>query len=167
MKFKVKISAMDLGRIVKFNHTFETPDFEPIEETFFNHSWTRSIIDQQNDWLDRNYHLVIEQCESRDLYPIIGYDVIQPKNKVSKKDQALNLLKEVELEFDPEYFAIILGTFHDMYPTIKKFSPLKMLEIVFQSVQVTSKVSTHILKHLTSILDGQKTISISEIQKQI
>lgn len=146
MKFKVKISALEHGRVVRFNHTFETPEFAEKELSFLNNPYTVSIFDQQNDWLDANYHLVVEICEQRYLYPIIGYTPIIAKQSVSKKSQVIDLFGEVSAGMSVEHKALVLGTLHDMWTTIKRFAPEKILEIVFESVNTTSKVSTAILK---------------------
>lgn len=137
---------MEHGRIVKFNHTFETPEFEEKWYSFLDRPY--SVIEQQNDWMEANYDMIVELCEARYLHPIIGYEVIKPKLKFSKKDQVMDLLTQVSTIKGDEHMALILGTLNDLWPSVKKLTPEKILTIVFESVNTTSKVSTAILKDL-------------------
>ena len=134
------------------------PSFiRPARVGSLNHS---AFAGWQNDWLDANYHLVVEICEQRYLYPIIGYTPIIAKQSVSKKSQVIDLFGEVSAGMSVEYKALVLGTLHDMWPTIKRFTPEKILEIVFESVNTTSKVSTAILKDVLKKLKGDEYKSL-------
>lgn len=167
MKFKVKISALDYkGTMIKFNHVFETPDFEPIQMSFLGHDWIESVERQQEQWLleDENYQMVIDECERRDLHLIIGFEIIKPKVRKNKKEELKKIIEQLNLS--PLSMALVIGTMNDMWPTIKKFNPEKILEIVFESISVTSKVSTSILQDLMLILKGEReTIEIVEKHK--
>lgn len=157
--FKVKISAMEYGKVVKFNHTFETPDFEPKQYSFLDRPY--SVLEQQDDWLDANYHLVVELCEARYLHPIIGYEVINPKLKFSKKQRVMALLATVSSEMGEEQMALVLGTLNDLWPNVKTLTPERILTIVFESVNTTTKVSTAILKDLNEKIGEINKLKIS------
>ncbi len=158
MKFKVKISALDFGKMVSFNHTFDTPEFEDKDESFLNHSWVNTVERQQADWLDENYQLVVDECEKRDLHPIMGFVPVHKKVKTDKKKAIVTALEELNL--DIEHIALIRGTLNDLWPSIKNLSVEKIIEIVINSVNVTAKVSTTILKDLNGLFE-RKVIEIT------
>lgn len=154
MKFKIKISAIDHGKVVRFNHTIEGPEFEPKSHIFLGRELTESVEEQQDEWLIDNWHLVVAACEERDLYPIINAVVIPSKSRVNKKAQVVELLGEVAPNLHPEHLALVVGTLNDMWPIVKKMSPEKILLVVFESVNVTLKVNTSILKDLMKTITG-------------
>lgn len=159
MKCKLLISAIDCGKVVKFRHTIETPDFQPETRTFLGHTWVETAAEQQCDWLRDNWYVVVAACEERDFHPILNAVVLDEQPKTPKKEQVANLLKEVAGDLNPEHLAIVIGTLNDMWPTVKKMSPEQILLIAFQSVNATFKVSTAILKDLNEVISGKKRLA--------
>lgn len=149
MKFKVKISGFADGKIKKFQHTFETPEFEPKAiELIPGHKYLLTVIIQQNNWLDDNYHLVVEECERRFIWPIIGYELVKTVKKPSKKEQVLELLEYCSQEMSAESMAMALGTLHELWPNIKRLAAYTIIKIVFNSLSASSKITVGVLKSI-------------------
>ena len=154
MKLKVKISAMEHGKIVKFNHTFDTPDFEASDFTFLDQQFHESVVQKQTEWLDDNYHLVVEQCEQRFLYPILGYDVVVKRQKSDKKEQIIAILSELKLS--DELLGTALGTLATLWPDIKQLSVERILTILFKSVDISHDIATYHLREINERIKNPK-----------
>lgn len=138
---------MENGSIVKFNHTFNTPEFEASDFTFLDQKFHETVEDKQIDWLDKNYHFIVEQCEKRHLHPIIGFNVVRKKElKISKKQQILDILSKIEMS--EQMLGTVLGTLATLWPNIKQLSIEKILTTVLESNNISYTVA---LFHMRSI----------------
>lgn len=122
------------------------------------HQWVESILDQQNDWIDENYfQIIVPLAEERDYWPIIGYDIILPSSKISKKNSVLRDLGNLIKDWDPESKAMIIGTLHTHWPNIKNLSNERIIRIVLDSMDVSNKVGMFILDGIKEALSSTQS----------
>ena len=161
MKFKIKISGWSEGQRVSFHKTVECPDFVEHEVTFDSRYGplegrviTRSVLDQQGDWMYDNYdEIVVEECESRFIHPIEGFVILQPKLK-SKKDEVLELATIICQDTSEEFKATFLGSLQLHWKDIKGLSPEKIVKIVLTTIDMATRHTKAVLDPITEALNS-------------
>lgn len=163
MKVKIKIIGWDetTGVQRSFKRTIECPDFVEKTEsvTLSGHTvdLTDTVDDQVTRWIYDNWQeLGVKPCEERFIHPIMGFEFVKPKvdTEALKRDMVLTLFASGSHNWNDEFKAIVIGTLAEMWPVLKKHSPESIYKIVLESVSVTTKVGTALLKGISDTLKG-------------
>lgn len=158
MEFKVKITGHSCGKKIHFTHIFDTPEFKDYTTEFMGRTLHYSVLDQQKEWLNDNYHLVVEEADKNFLHPIEGFEAVRIKKHKSKvhrekakKEEVLALLKSMNLIDDMT--GLMIGTIHELWPSVKGLKPYQIVAIALRSTSATITVSKSFLDDFRAIFN--------------
>lgn len=165
MKIKVKITGWLEGKRQSFVQTIETPDFQEREIKFMGRIWVESIQRQQVDWLDDNYsEIIVPLAEQRWFWPIEGYEVIQPKVRINKRQQVIEIAEDLLGDWSIDMKEEFLVSLAIQWPQIKKQSINNIFMVVFNTMEVANAQTGIFAKRISAILKGEESVKKNNLK---
>lgn len=181
MKLKIKIFGWSEGSRRSITRTIDIPDFEDrvvgFDESILlpetgratgrGVTWRETIEDQQEEWIDDNYEsVVIPLAEEAFLYPIFDCKIVRPKVS-TKKEDIIEILTIHLAKSDIQTKAIVIGTLHELWPSVKNLSSERIVSILYDSVSATDKITVGVLKQINENIDAHwKSRTIKKLAEQ-
>lgn len=155
MELKIKISGWNCykQRIKSFDTIIETPDFSEKQFSFEGHDFTKTIIEQQIEWIDENYKsAIVPLAEKQDLFPIHGYSVVYERPMIDKKELIVQYANEILKDWSDENKALFFGALLTQWKDIKGLSIERIFKICFNTCDVSQTTAKFYLNRISDIL---------------